>query len=451
MALYPDQQAIYEGVINDIKESLEGDLFCEHTFLSISGAAGTGKTYLSHSIVDKLVNDLNIKVAVLAPTHKALKVIRGNIDVDNKNITYATVHSFLGLKPQVDFRTGEQKFVKDKSKMASKLSKIKVDLMIVDESSFISTSLFEHIKKELLVYNRVKVVLFMGDRLQLLPVEDQNNLNENDVKAKSAIFAEDGETIINHYTLTEPKRNGNVEVLDFYTEVRHMVERGARKRELMQFLIDESKKPHEKVKFFRDKKEFFKDYISQDRLGEEDDAIVTFTNQNVNTYNDKIRDYYLRKEYSVADEVHPTDLFVVQSGNDDFVNSETIHMKRFNPSEFNYKGKVFKGYKCESTDGRAFNIISKESQADYEKALGLLRANAAKQKNQMGWQMYYGLMELFLDVKYQYSMTIHKSQGSSMTNVYVDCTGINYVDDDTMLRLFYVAATRARDSVNILI
>lgn len=451
MSLYTDQQEIYEGVVEDIKEALAGDLFVEHTFLSISGAAGTGKTFLSHSIVDTLVNKLNLKVAVLAPTHKALKVIRSNINVDSKDITYATVHSFLGLKPQIDFKTGEQKFVKDKSKQASAMSKIKVDLMIVDESSFISTSLFEHIKKELLVYNRVKVVLFIGDKLQLLPVEDSKSLNEKDVRAKSAIFDEDASDIISHYTLTEPKRNGNTEVLDFYTQVRRMVERNAPKRELMQFLIDESQKPHEKVRFFKDKQEFLKDYISVDRLGVEDDVIVTFTNQNVNAYNEKIRDYYLRRAIGETPEIHETDLFVVQGGNDDFVNSETIDVKRFNEMDFNYKGKVFKGYQCTTSDGRLYNLISKESKQDYERALELLKINAAKEKTQFAWQMYYGLIELFLDVKYQYSMTIHKSQGSSMTNAYVDCTGISYVDDDMLLRLFYVAATRARDTVNILL
>jgi ATP-dependent exoDNAse (exonuclease V) alpha subunit len=451
MTLYPDQQEIYEGVISDIEEALSGDLFFEHIFLSISGAAGTGKTFLSHSIVDTLVNKLQLKIAVLAPTHKALKVIRNNINVDSKDITYATVHSFLGLKPQVDYKTGEQKFVKDKSKQTSKLSKIKVDLMIVDESSFISTSLFEHIKKELLVYNRVKIVLFIGDKLQLLPVEDSNNLNEEDIRAKSAIFDESGDSIINHYLLTEPKRNGNTEVLDFYTEIRKMVERGAPKKELIQYLLDEAEKPHEKIKFFRDKREFVTDYIQEDRLGKEDDVIVTFTNENVNSYNEKIRDYYLKKELGKIPEIHETDLFIVQKGSETFINSETLDVKRFNPEEFNYKGKIFKGYQCQTSDGRYYNILSKESKEDYENSLKKLKNNAIKEKSKEAWVMYYGLIEMFLEVKYQYSMTIHKSQGSSMSNVYVDTNDIDYIDDDTLLRLFYVASTRARDTVNILL
>jgi len=454
MTLTPDQQNIFEGVVYDIKEALIGDIYCDHTFISISGAAGTGKTFLSHSIVENIVTVQNKTVAVLAPTHKALKVIKSNINVDSPNITYATVHSFLGLKPKIDFKTGEQTFVKDTSKMASALSKKRVDVMIVDESSFISTALFEHIKKELLVHNRVNVVLFIGDRLQLLPVEDQNNISSENKEIKHAIFDESGSNIINHYNLTKVIRNGNVEVLDFYTEVRKMVERKATQAELFDFLRKERDKEHHKIKFFSSKQDFFKDYLSEDRLGIEDDVIVTFTNKTVNDYNQTIRDFYIKQKYPHLTEIPELvqeDLFVVQSGDEDFINSETIALKRFNPKTFNFFGKEFEGYYCETTDGRTFNKILAKSKPDYERSLELLRLNALKQKTQGSWQTYYKLLGLFLDVKYVYSSTCHKAQGSSFTNVYVDMTGIDYLDNDTILRLFYVACTRAKDMVKILL
>jgi len=446
------QQTIYDGVTTDIEEALVGDLFVEHTFLSISGPAGTGKTFLSKAIVNNLINDSHLKVAVLAPTHKALKVIKNNIELDHINLTYATVHSFLGLKPKIDNKTGIQTFVKDKSKDVNKMAKLKVDVMIIDESSFISTSLFEHIKKELLVYNRVKVVLFLGDKLQLLPVEDSQRLDEVSVKAKSAIFNTSGEDIINHYELTDVIRNGNTEVLDFYTRVRNFVEMGASKQDLYHFLRQEQDDPsHKKVVFFDNKQEFVKQYIAKDRTKDESDVIVTFTNENVISYNKSIRNYYLRKHLDNIPELSLEDLFVVQSASEEFVNSETIELKSFIDSDINYMGKVFKGYVCTTTDGRRFNYIKEESKDDYERAKELLKVNAIKKKEGAAWKLYYELVGLFLEVKYVYSCTCHKSQGSSYENVYVDMSKLNYVDDDTLLRLFYVAITRSKDSVYILL
>lgn len=452
MTLTEDQDRIHKGIIEDIKEALNGgDVFCEHTFLALSGPGGSGKTFLSDTIVRSLIEDMNLKVAVLAPTHKALKVIRSNISVESINLTFATVHSFLGLKPKIDNKTGAQSFVKDTSPTANKTSKIKVDVMIIDESSFISTSLFEHIKKELLVYGRVKIVLFIGDPNQLLPVEDNNDLNENDVKAKAAVFSEDSSNIINHYKLTEVIRNGNTEVLDFYTTVRKMIESKATRQDFYHFLRSEQAKEHKKIVFFENKQDFIKQYILKDRIKDESDVIVTFTNTNVNSYNKSIRDYYIKKHYGEVPELHLDDLFVVQSSDEQFINSETIELKSFIEKDIMFMGKSFKGYYCTTTDNRTFNYLKEESRDDYERALGLLKANAIQKKDRVAWSTYYSLVGLFIELKYVYSSTCHKAQGSTMENVYVDMSNINYVDDDQLLRLFYVGVTRSKDSVYILL
>lgn len=449
MGLTTDQQGVFDGVMSDIKECLIGDLFAENTFLSITGPAGTGKTFLSHSIVSELIN-MNLRVAVLGPTHKSLKVIRGNIHVDSKNITYATVHSFLGLKPKIDYKTGAQTFVKDKGKESSKLSKVKVDLMIVDESSFVSASLFEHIKKEALVYNRCKVVLFIGDKLQLLPVED-SNITDTATETKSAIFDETGETIINHYELRDVIRNDNTEVLDFYTDVRKLVQRDATVQNLYQLLRAEQEKPHEKIHFYENKQDFVKQYISKDRIKDESDVIVTFTNNTVDEYNNSIRNYYTKKTEEGMCDIHLNDLFVVQSGSEDFINSETIELKSFIEKDITLFGKSYAGYYCTTIDGRKFNYLKPEAKEAYARDCELLKLNALKQKDGNSWKMYYEFLGLFLDLKYVFSSTCHKSQGSSYENVYVDMKGLDYLSPNLLLRLFYVAVTRSKDSLYILL
>ena len=444
MALTPKQQEIFEHIIEDINEVQNGDIFAEHRFISITGAAGTGKTFLSKSIVQTLM-DKNMTVAVLAPTHQAVSVIRDSIGLNHRNLHFATVHAFLGLKPgDIDPKTGERKFKKQTGKKASPLSKMKVDIVILDESSMIGEELYKFIKKEIFEMNRIKAILFLGDKFQLPAVEPENGSEA----IKSVIY---NNKMINHYELVDLIRNSDMEVIEFVTEVRKMIEGNMTKYDLFNYLVNERQKEHNKIVFYNTKKEFIGEFIKQDRIGDTGDSIVTFTNAKVEEYNQKIRDYYSKAKHGDLEELSADDLFVVQTGDEDFMNSEVLELQTFTPKDFDFKGKVFKGYYCTTKDGRNFNYISKESEADYDYAQALLRENAIKTKDRGAWVMYYELISLFMEVKYHYAGTIHKSQGSSYENIWIDCTHLGYVQDQMLLRLFYVAATRSKNRVHILI
>ena len=136
---------------------------------SLTGSAGTGKTFLTVQIIKKLYES-NISCEVTAPTHKAASVIGKELNKNSINKTPKTVHSFLGIKPFIDYTTGVETFVVDK-----KVKKIAVDVLIVDESSMISDELF-HLICEALESNLVKYVLFVGDSNQLLPVSGSSNI-----------------------------------------------------------------------------------------------------------------------------------------------------------------------------------------------------------------------------------------------------------------------------------
>ena len=447
--LTDEQQDIYENIIEDIKEVRNGDLFSEHSWLSLKGPAGTGKTFLSKTIVEQLLA-MGFSIAVVAPTHMAVKVIRNTINIDNKKLAFTSLHSFLGLKPgKVNVKTGERKFVRETSKKKkSEIASRKFDICILDESSMVSHELFNFLKEEMYQNSRIKSFLFIGDEFQLLPV--------NDSSLKHAIYNNEQ---INHYNLTKLIRNTDMEVINFVTYIRDMIERKDTKFDLFNYLVNERDSGnHSKIKFYNNKKAFIGEFIKKDRLGSAEDCIATFTNANVDIYNEKIRSYYTKMD-GVVPEIHPEDLFVVQQstqedlvyGKNSFVNSEIIKLKQSVFSDFDFKGKVFKGYKCSTDDGRQFNKLAKESEEEYERACELLKANAIKQKDGMAWKMYYDLLGLFLDVRPQFCSTTHKLQGSSYGDVFVDMTNLGYVDDTDLLRLFYVGCTRAKNDVHILL
>lgn len=254
-----------------------------------------------------------------------------------------------------------------------------------------------------------------------------------------------------HYELTEVLRNGNLDVLDFYTEIRNMIQNKSPKAVLMQYLLDMSKKSHEKIHFFRNRKDFLMKYIAEDRLGKDSDRIFTFTNERVDDYNQKIRDYYIKKSLGYVPEIHESDLFVVQEQGEIFNNSETIDLKSFKDVIVTIKGKKIYGYDCETSDGRKYRILKKESKEEYKKIIEMLRIYALEKKNSNVWKSFYNFSNLFLKVKYQFSNSINKSQGSSVGVSFVDCTNLDYVDADNFSRLFYVGVTRAKDEINILI
>lgn len=459
ITLTDQQQEIHDKVIEHLKEVRNGDIFGEHHFLSLAGAAGTGKSTLVKYIVQTLLK-MNWKIAITGPTHQSVKVVRNIIGIQHKNLKFASIHSFLGLKPgEINPETGERKFKRETAnKKRSDIAKEKFDLVINDESSMVSHEMFKFVKEEMYQYNRVQSFLFVGDLFQIGPIEQKTDKTP----VGHCIY---NNNKVNHYQLTKILRQKDMETIDFVSNIREMIKNKNTKFELFNYLVNERDKEHNKIKFYKTKKEFISKFIEQDRLGSDEDCIATFTNANVDLYNEKIRNYYVKTNGTIP-EIHPQDLFCfTESTQEDlnfsqsgFVNSEIVSLKSSSFDEFNFKGKIFKGYKCVCEDGRKFNKLAEGSKDEYNRAKELLKANAIKTKNRENWKMYYDLVKLFAPVRPQFANTVHKLQGSSYgilgkegSGIYVDLSDLGYVDDQQLLRLFYVSVTRSRNEVHILL
>lgn len=161
-----DQARILAKIYEDVNSTCSNILNSNDIYsrmVSLTGSAGTGKTFLTVQIIKKLCES-NISCSVTAPTHKAASVIGEAIYNNGIKISAKTIHSFLGIKPFIDYATGIESFTVDK-----RAKKIAVDVLIVDESSMINDDLFELII-EALESNLVRYVIFVGDPNQLLPV-----------------------------------------------------------------------------------------------------------------------------------------------------------------------------------------------------------------------------------------------------------------------------------------
>jgi ATP-dependent exoDNAse (exonuclease V) alpha subunit len=123
----------------------------------LTGGAGVGKTTMTRSIIDTYTQDAK-KVARLASTGMAATLINGQ-----------TLHSFLdiGIANSLDELQNSGKF-EIKKKIKKLISSI--DLIVIDEISMVSDTLFELIELRLKQGEFKGSLLVVGDFLQLPPV-----------------------------------------------------------------------------------------------------------------------------------------------------------------------------------------------------------------------------------------------------------------------------------------
>ena len=149
----------------------------------LNGRAGTGKTFLVSEIARGLIT--GGYVVVLAPTHKALGVLRQKLSDagvptleikdaktgPRKNVVYLATHSsFLGISPMItEEQDIELKFGKNRDGTSSRFKDLRPVTVIMDESSMLSRGGHRLLNEWADSANGK--VLFVGDTGQLPPVK----------------------------------------------------------------------------------------------------------------------------------------------------------------------------------------------------------------------------------------------------------------------------------------
>lgn len=165
--LTPDQQAAEASFAAWLEASETGIPFV------LSGYAGTGKTFLSTRLLQR-VEARSLCWTVVAPTHKAVGVLRQHLGQAGLRPTWypSTLHRLLRLKLK---RQGDRELCEETSQTAASLENLA--LVLVDEASMVDSSLLE-ITLRCAHPFRTRLV-FVGDPAQLPPVGE----------AQSPVFA----------------------------------------------------------------------------------------------------------------------------------------------------------------------------------------------------------------------------------------------------------------------
>lgn len=457
------------------------------------GYAGTGKTYtISNFLIDVIKKEKIDKLFICAPTHKALNVISSYFKsfVEKEklepDVEYMTFQKLLSYKPVIDGKSGKKIFKANKESkfLINKMKK----LIVIDECSMISSDLIRDLNKY--ISNISLKVIFIGDNAQLPPVHE----------VVSGIFAEIPKDYKYHIILDETMRTNKKEIFNVYKAIREW--------NLGDNLIETIVKYHgnKSFKLYHHKNNiidstWFKHYIKRIESNNFP-TILAWKNYTVNNYNDTIRSYLNKDENvynTIVGDILVFNNFYYCSDECSFYTSDmvkVVSVKNLKKKLFNWNSlkiesddamdikfdnflkklskvnleftvlrlqveKIYSGTSNIDEKSGMIKVIDKEDQKEYFQSIAALEKHIddfskeckSDDHNTELWTAYYNkIIDPYAEVIYGYSMTTHKSQSSTLSDVYIDYRDIMSNPDQNEAKCcLYTAATRAANHLAIII
>ena len=401
----------------------------------ITGYAGTGKS----TELLKLSKTLDPKNSIIiAPTHKALTRLINSLGLDN-NIEFKTIHSLLGWIPTINENAKHINGIDTTISLDLPLSAYKN--IVIDEGGMMSEDMLMEIvgKIDCLGYdadgnledpeiaNSMMIMHIYLDPYQLLPVRGQQ-------------IQVDPDTTRN---LTTQYRSESKDIVDLYTRyVTYLATNG---------MVDNTSDPivySDNILPFS-----IKDFKVGDRL-------LAYTNKAVGTWNKHIAkqlgiNSYVGQEVQLGNMI---DTLVVDdwyefSGIDEIIehfNNGTLILQnsRISKEYLEYSLKALLSHK-DIKFIKSGLCIYPVIPGIYKARNILHKAKEEALKNRKMFKHIYTLGRAFI-MDYTFATTVHKSQGSEFSTVYVDKKDISKaIDKSTYARLMYVAISRCINKLYI--
>lgn len=438
----------------------------------LKGWAGTGKTYCTSLLVRyvlEVVHPTRIwyKVGVTGPTNKSVRVIRKATGISGPRVYFQTIHKMLGLSEKIT-SDGKQIFVND-GNYRPQMSMVK--LLLVDEVSMLNDDLFH----EILKYRDKIKIIFMGDPAQIPPVG----------KPDCIPFRED---LLENYRI----KTLSLDQIMRQKEGNPIIESSVKIRSNI-LKIDSGVSPitsindkGEGIEFInlncKDSRSNFREILSKyykSKNFESDSEyckIIAWRNKTVSSMNSLVRTIIYGEE-ALSSKILEGEKLIVNSPilkndrilfntNDEFSVisfKEEIRNLTFKVSDHpdddhyhislkNYKAKVLYINGDDEEEVHTIDILHEDSEEEFGKLANILKLRAINKKGKdKSWIIYYNFLRRYSDVMYAYSITCHKSQGSTYNTVFVleDDIDVNHNIEERN-RIKYTSYTRASKKAYIL-
>jgi hypothetical protein len=404
ITLTDDQQKALEAFHSFLLDPIE-------TVFVLEGYSGCGKSTLVRTIIDK-VPDFMQAAKLINPSQKEYQVeLTATTNKAAENLgsitgyPASTIHSFLGLRVQTDFKTNVTTLIPRNSEQKTGY------LLFIDEASYVDSQLLTYIFK--LTHN-CKIV-FIGDPAQLTPVKSTG----------TPVFdANFGGAAL---TTVVRQAEGNP-IVDLSTKFRHTVNTG----QFFSFTPDGHHVQYMERAAFN---EAIEQEFTRPNWRYQDSKILAWTNKCVIGYNHFVRNHvkgdphFQVEDYAVCNSFIQlgrqgikTDQLVQITG---ISEDEHVHGVLGNWFTVDYTNRAFMPKTLESKNARI-----KQARAEGETYL------VAEIETQ------------WIDLRAAYACTINKAQGSTFDRVFVDLDDIRRCNSgDQIARMLYVGISRARHQV----
>lgn len=461
-----DQQKAYSSLIEFINSPYNPNDYKR----ALVGPAGTGKTYLVKALIKNCGLSYST-IGLAAPTHKACRVLNESIRIPNVNVN--TLQSDLGLRLNFDV----EKFDIDNPPFDPK-GRIKIGnyrLYIIDESSMINRGLMMFLEKTCKT-NKCKMLL-IGDASQLAPVGEKYSSAFKGIKTSK---------------LTQIVRQGDNNPVSYLLDLlRYDVEHKSFtflehiSRNRSKFNEDNTKGYYvcNPVEF----EHLVKINFSDEELTRNIDytKVIAYTNNTVSAWNKFIRNTIIAdadKSVITKNDLIISYVTLVNQFNDCIIkNSEEYVLKdvvNYIHPRYNLKGFMVRFIAIHGgTITSPLFVVDHKDNFTIQMYVKLSREmiqdakNAPARIKAQRWRDYYSFKESCLlltniinpttkkiefgrDLDYGFSLTSHKSQGSTFDTAFVDVNDIvydkygnPYTDAEEINRRLYVACSRCKNKL----
>jgi len=421
----------------------------EASEMYIVGVAGTGKTTSLGELIT-YCTDNKLTTVTCAYTHKAVAVLASKLPVKKSFNTIQTLHSYLKKVPTINDNATKLAHVDGNVIMGgSEIPKV----IFIDEFSMIGEK--DYVDINTAQWNEkgniVTKAVYLGDPNQLPPVKDMEVIKP---KGKYQVYL----TKIHRQAEDNP-------LIDTLMSINGMING------------DKPKPLQEHSSLSRGQ-----DIVGKYKSCKTDKVILAYTNETVQKLNAQIQG---REQPKLGDSVfvstlkyhatvvglstNATEIRTIRGErlqiNSKYQTLETLHlikgvrfmdledenMKRttraFVFGHYNYILKseelATEAVKCNNEIQKRFKLDpAKWAKANYNSELAKKRSEA--------WKRYLSFKDCVVCIDFPHAMTVHKSQGSTYENVFLDMDDLGKCADrdyDLYLRLLYVAISRASQKV----